>query len=67
MNAQAVAVNGADSLLRSKLTLSEAPDVAQHLDGSLAPELAPAEAAVRDERDPFIWTETELRLAWGDR
>ena len=28
---------------------------------------APVEAAVRDERDPAIETESELRMIWGDR
>ena len=27
----------------------------------------PDEAAVRDERDPYIESELELRYAWGDR
>lgn len=49
---------------KSELTLSAVGDLDLEPAGSPAP---PAEATVRDERDPYIETETELRYAWGDR
>ena len=75
MTAAGPRVNGAESVLKSELTLSAVGEVAQHVDGgpavprpSLFPApVPPAEAIVRDERDPYVWTEAELRLAWGDR
>lgn len=62
----------ADPLLRGELTLSEVGAVIQPSDRSPAP---PAEALVRDERDPLTaqlldelgWTDNERRFAWGDR
>lgn len=74
MTADAGPVNG--SLLnqtpKSYLTLSAVGEVDEDRDGSLT---VPAEAAVRDERDPLTpsllrergWTDPELRWAWGDR
>lgn len=52
---------------KTELTLSAVGENAQPSDRSAADEAAPAEAVVRDERDPYIMTETELRYAWGDR
>lgn len=62
----------AERMLRTELTLSEVPELAHDLSGDpSAParpsQAAPPEAILRDERDPYVWTEAELRLAWGDR
>jgi hypothetical protein len=57
-------------MLRTDLTLSAVGDRPQHVDR------VPAEAAIRDERDPLTprllaeldhYTESELRALWGDR
>lgn len=53
-----------EPLLRPELTLSAVGAIAQPPDRTPAP---PPEAVVRDERDPYIATELELRYAWGDR
>lgn len=60
----AVNDSGSEIVLRSKLTLSAVQAVDQQPDRSPAP---PDVALVRDERDPYIETEAELRYAWGDR
>lgn len=58
----------AERHMKTSLTLSAVGALAQRSDGApSAPEHHPHEALIRDERDPFVWTETELRLAWGDR
>lgn len=62
----------AETVLRPYLTLSAVEGVAQRSDGETSP---PAEAIVRDERDPLTpqlldelgWTDNERRFAWGDR
>lgn len=61
-----------EPLLRRELTLSAVGQLAQRSDGEASP---PAEAIVRDERDPLTpqlldelgWTDNERRFAWGDR
>lgn len=65
---------------KSYLTLSALGEVAQQVDEGPTVLVedhgyalisiggpVPAEAAVRDERDPAVWTELEYRFAWGDR
>lgn len=63
----------AERRLRTYLTLSAAGERRPEVDGARS---APAEAALRDERDPLTegllaelthYTEAELRALWGDR
>ena len=66
MNLTETPVNSAETVLSRELTLSAVGEPEQQLGGALT-ELAPPVALVRDERDPYPWTEAELRLAFGDR
>ncbi len=64
---------------KSKLTLSAVPSLGRdaHERSTVVVEdhglpliqvgPVPSEASVRDERDPYIDPELELRYAWGDR
>ena len=61
MNLTETPVNSAEPMLREELTLSAVGEPEQPLHEG------PTEELLRDERDPYVWTEAELRLAWGDR
>lgn len=82
MTTAVLPVNGrSETLLNPKLTLSAVGDDARQSHDAPTTVVEdhgydliaiggpiPPEAAVRDERDPYIdWSEAELRAGWGDR